>query len=119
MLFYNREININLYDADDVEKLENAVQAYTERVSGQQDGESTPAYIRRMCDCVYHFFDTVGGAGTADALFERDDILDCAEKISEFLNLAREEQAENEQRIQTLFPARSQATNRAQRRTRP
>lgn len=118
MLFRGRNFDIDFFDADDVEKYEAAVDQYAQDAEARKDGESVPEYIRRICDACYRFFDALGGDGTSDALFDRDNIMDCAEAFSEFFAAAQAQQDEDKQRMSSIFPPRAAAImpNRAQRR---
>lgn len=118
MLFRGRNFDVDFFDADDVERFNAAKDCYLRELEAQREGESAPAYIRRMCDACYSFFDALGGEGTSDALFDRDNIMDCAEAFAEFFAAAQAQQEDGRQRLSSIFPPRAAAVmpNRAQRR---
>ena len=78
MVFRNIEVDFDIYDADTAEVYESAVQTVLENAVAKE-GESLADGIRRQCNTVFAFFDTLFGDGT--------NMMECLQAFKEFLEL--------------------------------
>lgn len=65
------ELELDLFDADELEKYERLNKELVEKVSDKSryDGMSTPDAFREQCRCIDELFDGLFGAGTAKKVF--------------------------------------------------
>ena len=77
MVFRNIEVDFDIYDADTAEVYEGAVQTVLESAV-PKEGESLADGIRRQCNTVFAFFDTLFGDGFHKELFgQRTNMMEC------------------------------------------
>lgn len=116
MVFRNIEVDFDIYDADTAEVYESAVQTVLENAVAKE-GESLADGIRRQCNTVFAFFDTLLGDGFHKELFgQRTNMMECLQAFKEFVELVakqREQLTALTAEIQSTHPA---APNRAARR---
>lgn len=87
MVFRNIEVDFDIYDADTAEVYEGAVQTVLESAV-PKEGESLADGIRRQCNTVFAFFDTLFGDGFHKELFgQRTNMMECLQAFKEFLEL--------------------------------
>ena len=87
MVFRNIEVDFDIYDADTAEVYEGAVQTVLESAV-PKEGESLADGIRRQCNTVFTFFDTLFGDGFHKELFgQRTNMMECLQAFKEFLEL--------------------------------
>lgn len=74
----NVELELNLMDADVVEKFENLNTEIVKKIRDPKayEGKSTADGMRYQCRCVEEFFDKLFGYGTADKVFPKNNDLE-------------------------------------------
>ena len=106
-------------DLDDIATMERYEQAFTamqQRFGEQEETASTAGKLRVYCEAIHFLFDTIFGAGTADALLgEGLHVGKCEEAYDSFLAFVQAQTAERTERHAQMV--RKYTPNRAQRRT--
>lgn len=119
MKFRDMELDFDIYDADTAEVYESAVQTVLENAVAKE-GESLADGIRRQCNTVFAFFDTLFGDGFHKELFgERTNMMECLQAFKEFLGLVAKQREQLTALTAEIQSARTAAPNRAARRTAP
>lgn len=107
MLFREKELNFDIYDAETAEKFEVATER-VEAAGGKVEGETLSAAIRRQCNAIFMFFDGLFGEGFHRELFgERTNLLECLDAFSEFMALADAQQMAISDRMSKYLPNRA------------
>lgn len=107
------ELELDLFDADQLEKYEKECKIVADRIreKGQYAGKSTADSIRFQCKVVNDFFDTMFGHGTAEKIFRgKSNIKDHMEAFGIVTKEAENSNAEFMQVLDKYTP------NRAERR---
>ena len=93
MKVLNTEIEFNFNDADDMERLENAIDETTEKLNNiKTEGKRTSEIIRESCKNVFNCFNSAFGEGTDKKVFGVKTNFDtCIEAFKDLCN-ARDEQ---------------------------
>lgn len=118
MEFNGVELEIDLLDADIMEKYENNLNKIVEdvREPSQYEGKSNADKVRIQCKHVKRFFDTMFGPGTARRLFgDKNNLGHCMEAFGLAANLANQENDKTKDIMSKYSPERVQ--NRAERRS--
>lgn len=119
MVFRNIEVDFDIYDADTAEVYEGAVQTVLERAV-PKEGESLADGIRRQCNTVFAFFDTLFGDGFHKELFgQRTNMMECLQAFKEFLELVSKQREQLTALTAEIQSAQTAAPNRAVRRAAP
>ncbi len=106
---------LDMDDVNTIERYENAFAAMQERFGEQEETASTAGKLRVYCEAIRFLFDTIFGAGTADALLgEGLHIGKCEEAYDSFLAFVQAQTAERTERHAQMV--RKYMPNRAQRR---
>lgn len=107
MLFRERELNFDIFDADTAERYETATQA-VEDATAKVEGERLSASIRRQCEAVFAFFDALFGKGFHRELFgEKTNLIECLDAFAEFVSLAGAQQSAVNDRLSKYLPDRA------------
>ncbi len=119
MVFRNIEVDFDIYDADTAEVYEGAVQTVLESAV-PKEGESLADGIRRQCNTVFAFFDTLFGDGFHKELFgQRTNMMECLQALKEFLELVSKQREQLTALTAEIQSAQTAAPNRAVRRAAP
>lgn len=119
MVFRNIEVDFDIYDADTAEVYEGAVQAVLDSAV-PKEGESLADGIRRQCNTVFAFFDTLFGDGFHKELFgQRTNMMECLQAFKEFLELVSKQREQLTALTAEIQSAQMAAPNRAARRAAP
>lgn len=119
MVFRNIEVDFDIYDADTAEVYEGAVQTVLESAV-PKEGESLADGIRRQCNTVFAFFDTLFGDGFYKELFgQRTNMMECLQAFKEFLELVSKQREQLTALTAEIQSAQTAAPNRAARRAAP
>lgn len=119
MVFRNIEVDFDIYDADTAEVYEGAVQTVLESAV-PKEGESLADGIRRQCNIVFAFFDTLFGDGFHKELFgQRTNMMECLQAFKEFLELVSKQREQLTALTAEIQSAQTAAPNRAVRRAAP
>lgn len=119
MVFRNIEVDFDIYDADTAEVYEGAVQTVLESAV-PKEGESLADGIRRQCNTVFVFFDTLFGDGFHKELFgQRTNMMECLQAFKEFLELVSKQREQLTALTAEIQSAQTAAPNRAARRAAP
>lgn len=88
MKLRNIEVNFSFTNADDIERLEEAIKKVKEKTEEYKGQEITLSeMIRKECKALDEFFDTVFGEGTSAKIFEgRMDLQEHSELFVEVAN---------------------------------
>lgn len=119
MVFHNIEVDFDIYDADTAEVYEGAVQTVLESAV-PKEGESLADGIRRQCNTVFAFFDTLFGDGFHKELFgQRTNMIECLQAFKEFLELVSKQREQLTALTAEIQSTQTAAPNRAARRAAP
>lgn len=119
MVFRNIEVDFDIYDADTAEVYEGAVQTVLESAV-PKEGESLADGIRRQCNTVFAFFDTLFGDGFHKELFgQRTNMMECLQAFKEFLELVSKQREQLTALTAEIQSAQTAVPNRAARRAAP
>ena len=92
-------------DADDLERLEAALQAVQQEAEAIR-GKSGPAGIRAQCQIVFEFFDSVFGPGSAKRVFgDRCNLIQCLDAFEAVVRQEQESARALRQRMSRYLPA--------------
>lgn len=93
MKVLNTEIEFNFNDADDMERLENAIDKTTEKLNNIKiEGKRTSEIIRESCKAIFDCFNSAFGEGIDKKVFGLKTNFDtCIEAFQDLCN-AKEEQ---------------------------
>lgn len=111
------ELELNLLDADVIEKYENLNDEIMKKIQDPKayEGKSTAEGMRYQCRCVERFFDALFGEGTSERVFPKNnDLGNRLEAFGETAKLAKSAGTELNTIIDKYAPGRVQ--NRAERR---
>lgn len=117
MEFNGVELELDLMDADVMEKFEENLKKIAKNVQKktQYEGKSNADCLRIQCKHVKEFFDTMFGSGTSDRLFGgKNNLAACMEAFGIAASLAEQENKRTREIMGRYSPARVQ--NRAERR---
>lgn len=86
-----KEIEIDLLDADTLEKYGKAIEPLRKTI--ELNGDNAIVYVKSFCKVVYDFFDTLLGEGSAQMIFDgkqnmklcNDCILKCISSCEKYL----------------------------------
>lgn len=85
MEFRGLELDFDIYDADQAEVYEAALERVVKDSGKKVPGETLAAGIRRQCKTVFGFFDDLFGEGTHREIFgDRANLRTCLEAFQEF-----------------------------------
>ena len=119
MKFRDMELEFDIYDADTAELYEGAVQTVLDNAVAK-DGESLADGIRRQCNTVFAFFDTLFGDGFHKELFgQRTNMMECLQAFKEFLELVAKQREQLTALTAEIQSTHAAAPNRAARRAAP
>lgn len=86
MKFRDMEVEFDIFDADDADAYEEALQKVREEGSKKEDGETMGDVIRRQCDAVFNFFDDLFDDDFHKQLFgEKTNLVECIEAFRDFV----------------------------------
>lgn len=109
---YDAEVELDFLDADEMERVEAALNRVTERSKALTvDGLTQSQAIRNQCKVIFDFFDDVFGEGTHKRIFGTKCNLIQALNAFEAFNVAKEASAKEVRAVSDKYNA-----NRAQRR---
>ena len=116
MKILNTEVEFNFNDADDMEKLEKAVDETNIKFKSiEKEGKRTSELIRETCKVVFECFNSIFGEGTDKKIFGTKTNFDtCIEAFQDLCN-AKDEQEEGLQEKIKAIESKSNP-NRALRR---
>ncbi len=117
MKILDKELNFNFNDADDMEKLENAIEKTRKKLNALKiEGKTMSAVIKEVCNCVFNCFDEIFGENVSKDIFGNRYNLDiCIDAFENLCNAKVEQDNSFEQRIKNFETKYS--PNRATRRT--
>lgn len=109
---YDAEVELDFLDADEMERVEAALNRVTERSKALKvDGLTQSQAIRNQCKVIFDFFDDVFGEGTHKRIFGAKCNLIQALNAFEAFNVAKEASVKEVRAVSDKYNA-----NRAQRR---
>ena len=109
---YDAEVELDFLDADEMERVEAALNRVTERSEALKvDGLTQSQAIRNQCKVIFDFFDDVFGEGTHKRIFGAKCNLIQALNAFEAFNVAKEASVKEVRAVSDKYNA-----NRAQRR---
>lgn len=109
------ELEYDTFDVDSIERYEREMERVGEETRLEDQNESGPQRLRRICEAIIDFFDAVVSDGTAERIFgSQVNVEVCFDAYSDFVNAVTE-------RMVSLKTKMSGETvtqlNRAQRRS--
>lgn len=117
MLINGKEFELDIFDADEAERYETAVEKLQSTAKALEGAAGTEGVklsnvIRQQCECIFEFFNTLFGDGTDKLIFgEKTNIYTCMDVSEEFMQDINKQREKVEARVKKYSP------NRAQRRT--
>lgn len=116
MIFKDMELDFDIFDADTADLYEEAVKA-TRAEATKKAGESLGDAIRRQCNAVFTFFDTLFGEGFYRELFgSRTNLIECIGTFRDFIKAVDDQKAEFDAMMKEVEADTAAAPNRAARR---
>lgn len=101
MIILNTELEFNFNDADDLEKLENAIEETKSNLKNIKfKGKKTSEVIRETCKAVFDCFNSVFGEGTDKKIFGNKTSLNVC--VEAFKNLCDEKIKQENDLIQEM-----------------
>lgn len=114
LTFRNMELDFDIYDADQAETYEAALERVLEDSGKKIPNEGLADGIRRQCGIVFDFFDDLFGDGFHKEIFgNRTNLGVCLDAFKEFTDLVNAQKGEMDARLEQYVP------NRAARRAAP
>lgn len=112
MIINNVELeDLELFDADVTEKYEKALDTFLKKIESLK-GLKTSVSIRKQCEGIFEFFNTLFGPGTDKKVFgEKCNLIVCIKAFEELMNYCNEQTKEIDE-ITNKY-----SLNRVQRRT--
>lgn len=103
--------DLEIYDADVAEKYENALDEVDKKVKVAEKEVKASASIRKQCQAVFEFFNTMFGPGTDEKIFgNKTNLIVCLDAFEELKTRIDEKNGELEKKYSKYSP------NRAERR---
>lgn len=117
MKILETEIDFNFNDADDMEKLENAIDITQDSLNNiQNEGKRTSEIIRETCNIIFNCFNTAFGEGTDKEVFGDKTSLDiCMKAFHDLIDAKIDQEKALEKEMKSLETQYS--PNRATRRS--
>lgn len=117
MKVLNTEIEFNFNDADDMERLENAIDKTTAKLNNiKTEGKRTSEVIRESCKIIFDCFNSAFGEGTDKKVFGTKTNLDtCIKAFDDLCNARQEQENALEEEVKNI--ENKYNPNRATRRT--
>lgn len=118
MQFRNMEVEFDIFDAEDAEVYEAAVEKVKAGAKAEP-GESLSGAIRRQCNNVFTFFDDLFGEDFHKEVFgEKTNLLECISAFKDFVKSIDEQKKEIDILMAKVVAEKAESTlNRAARRT--
>jgi len=108
MEFRGLELDFDIYDADQAETYEAALERVIQSSRKKVTGETMAAGIRRQCRTVFDFFDDLFGEGTHQEIFgDRTNLRICLDAFREFTNQVNSQKETMMAEFQGNLPNRS------------
>lgn len=103
--------DLEIYDADVAEKYENALEEVDKKAKEAEKETKASAAIRKQCQAVFDFFNTMFGEGTDEKIFgNKTNLIVCLDALEEFKSRIDEREDELQKKYNKYSP------NRAERR---
>lgn len=99
MKILDKEYDIDFYDADIMEKIENGTNKVAEAVNLNNEikEEKSSEVIRKICNVIFDFFDDILGKGASKNIFgNKTSLTLCIKAYEDFVNAKQEQDAELE-----------------------
>lgn len=113
----DQEFELNMFDADVAERVNNAVESAQEKMNQISEDQTKKYYeiIRESCRCVFECMNTIFGQGTDRKLFgDKTDLLQCADAMGQLVAaVGVTQERELTSRLQKYLPNRQ--TRRAKK----
>ena len=91
MKFKGLELDFDIYDADQAEAFETALNRVREECARKPPDETLSGSIRRQCEAVFDFFDDLFGDGFHQEVFgTKTNLIECLSAFGEFTDLVNE-----------------------------
>lgn len=115
MIFKDMELDFAIFDAETADLYEEAVKTARDEAV-KKAGETLGDAIRRQCNAVFNFFDTIFGEGFHKELFgPRTNLMECIGTFRDFIKAVDEQKAALDTMMKEV-EADTAAPNRAARR---
>lgn len=115
MIFKDMELDFDIFDAETADLYEDAVKTARDEAV-KKAGETLGDAIRRQCNAVFNFFDTIFGEGFHKELFgPRTNLMECIGTFRDFIKAVDEQKAALDTMMKEV-EADTAAPNRAARR---
>ena len=115
MKILNKEFDIDFYDADLMERIEEGMEKINNFIkeNSRKKKKKSSVVIRKICKVIFNFFDDILGAGASKEIFgNKTSLTLCIKAYEDFVN-AKKQQDENLENISKKY-----SPNRASRRAR-
>lgn len=115
MIFKDMELDFDIFDAETADLYVDAVKTARDEAV-KKAGETLGDAIRRQCNAVFNFFDTIFGEGFHKELFgPRTNLMECIGTFRDFIKAVDEQKAALDTMMKEV-EADTAAPNRAARR---
>lgn len=115
MNFRGIELDFDVFDAETADDYEKAVKEI-QKMAVKKPGDSLGDTIRKQCNSVFNFFDSLFGDGFHKEIFgEKTNLVECIEAFKEFNQIVNEQKKALEFTVQEIS-AQNVMPNRATRR---
>jgi len=113
----NVELDFDFNDADDMEKLENAIEKTQKDLNNiKTDGKKASEIIRETCKSIFDCFNKVFGDGTDKKIFgEKTNLNTCKEAFEDLINARLEQETQFTEEMNNI--EKKYSPNRATRRS--
>ena len=102
------ELEFDLFDADNAEVYEAAVEKVQKGLAETTEGTTLSVVIRHQCGLIFQFFDDVVGDGFHKELFgDKTNLMTCLDAFGAFVAAVNEQKAELDMRVNQYMPNRA------------
>ncbi|MEG2096810.1 MAG: DUF6673 family protein [Pseudoflavonifractor sp.] len=116
MIFRDMELDFDIFDAETADLYEEAAKTARDEAV-KKAGETLGDAIRRQCNAVFNFFDTIFGEGFHRELFgSRTNLMECIGAFRDFIKAVDEQKAALDTMMEEVEADTVAAPNRAARR---
>ena len=94
MKILEKEFEIDFYDVDTMEKIENGMENVSKAIKENNviKTQKTSTAIRKICNIIFNFFDNVLGEGASKEIFgNKTSLTICIKAYEDFINAKKEQ----------------------------
>lgn len=96
--------DFDVFDADELEKCEDAIENFKSNVKEMKDFEKVSEYMRYNCNVVFDLFNDIFGEGTDKKIFgTKTNIIICLKAVDELLTFVNDNKSKQEKEINKML----------------